>query len=230
MSAVAEPPNVVEVEPRRREQVGAVVVLVLEDPADEREAVRVNAGRRQSRRRGRRPRPASRRSRDPARRCPRTYPRSRARPPGRCRAARPSRRRSARRLPRGRLLLRPPPARRPAPGRWCSRRRSRAATSGSAPHVITSLMQWAARSAPQFAQRAALPREDELRAHRVGRRSQQPRVVERVKARESAEATWRPWTRRRRAAVRTTSAPFSMETPASSYVRPPTARVYAQAL
>ena len=48
-------------------------------------------------------------------------------------------------------------------------------------------MQWAARSAPQL-RSAPAAREDELRAHRVGRRGQQPRVVERMKPGERAEA------------------------------------------
>ncbi len=44
----AQRPRHVEVEARRSEQVGAVVVLVLEHLADEREAVRVHAGRREA--------------------------------------------------------------------------------------------------------------------------------------------------------------------------------------
>src|SRR6476620_11078423 len=40
----AQPPGDIEVEPGRREQVGPVVVLLLEDSADEGEAVRVDAG------------------------------------------------------------------------------------------------------------------------------------------------------------------------------------------
>src|SRR5581483_2913507 len=43
--AAAQRPHLPEVEPRRRQQIGAVVVLVLEDPPDEREAVRVDACR-----------------------------------------------------------------------------------------------------------------------------------------------------------------------------------------
>ena len=53
--AVAQPAHVVEVEARRREQVVAVVVLLLEHSPDEREAVRVHARRGEARRR-RRPR------------------------------------------------------------------------------------------------------------------------------------------------------------------------------
>ena len=41
---------------------------------------------------------------------------------------------------------------------------------------------------PAVAQGSSLPREDELRPHRVGGRRQQPRVVERMEAREGAEA------------------------------------------
>ena len=44
----AQAAHVVEVEPRRREQVVAVVVVLLEDAPDEREAVRVHAGRREA--------------------------------------------------------------------------------------------------------------------------------------------------------------------------------------
>ena len=46
--AAAEPADDVEVEARRREQVRAVVVLLLEHAPDEREAVRVDAGRREA--------------------------------------------------------------------------------------------------------------------------------------------------------------------------------------
>src|SRR5829696_381949 len=46
--ALAEPPDVVEVEPRRREQVVALVVLELEHTPHEREAVRVDARRREA--------------------------------------------------------------------------------------------------------------------------------------------------------------------------------------
>ena len=46
--AAAQPADVVEVEPRGREQVVAVVVLRLEDAPDEREAVRVDSGRREA--------------------------------------------------------------------------------------------------------------------------------------------------------------------------------------
>jgi hypothetical protein len=42
---VAQAPHVVEVEPRRREQVGTVVILELEHAPDEREAVCMDAGR-----------------------------------------------------------------------------------------------------------------------------------------------------------------------------------------
>ena len=45
MCVAAQAPDVVEVEPRRRQQVGAVVVLELEHRTDEREAVRVHARR-----------------------------------------------------------------------------------------------------------------------------------------------------------------------------------------
>ena len=44
----AQPADVVEVEPRRREQIGPVVVLELEHAPDEREPVRVHAGRGQA--------------------------------------------------------------------------------------------------------------------------------------------------------------------------------------
>ena len=47
-ASVAQPADVVEVQARRGEQVGAVVVLDLEDAAHEREAVRVDAGGRQA--------------------------------------------------------------------------------------------------------------------------------------------------------------------------------------
>src|SRR3954471_4070894 len=46
--AAAQPPRHVEVEPRRREQVGAVVVLLLEHASDEGEAVRVDPRRRKA--------------------------------------------------------------------------------------------------------------------------------------------------------------------------------------
>ena len=149
-ASVAQAADVVEVEPRRREQVGAVVVLVLEHAADEREAVRVDAGRREADRRRRR-----RSTREPS------ITRSRSTMPthvpakssslvavdagqlGRLAAderARP---------PRGRPRPRPRRARRPARARSGSRRRSRAGTAGRRRVVITSLMQCAARSAPQ---------------------------------------------------------------------------------
>src|SRR3954468_15638190 len=46
--AAAQPPGHTEVERRRCEQVGAVVVLLLEDAADERKAIGVDAGRREA--------------------------------------------------------------------------------------------------------------------------------------------------------------------------------------
>ena len=129
VGVAAERADVVEVQPRRREQVVAVVVLQLEHLPDEREAVRVDAGRREARRRRRPPRRGSRRSARRGRRSRRRWRRSRARPRGRRRAARPSRRRSARSRPPGRPPRRPRRARRPARGRAGSRPRSRAGTA-----------------------------------------------------------------------------------------------------
>ena len=122
----AQRADVVEVEPRRREQVVAVVVLLGEHRADEREAVRVDARRRESRRRRRRRGPASRRSARRGRRSRRRSRRSRARPRGRRPASPRSRRRRARSRPRGRPPPRPRRARRPARARAGWRRRSRA--------------------------------------------------------------------------------------------------------
>ena len=83
-----------------------------------------------------------------------------------------------------------------------SRRRSRAASSGSAPQVMTSLMQCAARSAPQLRSAAAGARDHQLRPDAVGRGGEQPPLVQRVEAREGAEALARRSTRLRRAAAR----------------------------
>ena len=94
-------------------------------------------------------RPPSRRSARRGRRRRRTCRRSRARRRGRSRAARPSRRRRARRPPRGTPRRRPRRARPPPRARSARRRRSRAASAASRPVVSTSLMQCAARSAPQ---------------------------------------------------------------------------------
>ena len=58
--AVPQAADVVQVQPRWREQVVAAVVLVREHATDEREAVRVDAGRAQARRSRRPPRRASR--------------------------------------------------------------------------------------------------------------------------------------------------------------------------
>ncbi len=69
-----EPPHVVEVEAGRREQVLSVVVLELEDPAHEREAVRMHARGAEARRSRRRLRSANRRSAARARRCRRRCP------------------------------------------------------------------------------------------------------------------------------------------------------------
>ena len=95
--AVAQPPHVVEVEPRRREQVVAVVVVLLEDPPDEREAVRVHAGRREADDGVAGLDASSRRSSSSRSTTPTHVPAKSSSPArGRCRAARRSRRRRAR--------------------------------------------------------------------------------------------------------------------------------------
>ena len=57
------------------------------------------------------------------------------------------------------------------------------------------------------AERAALPREDQLRPDRVGRRCEEPRAVERMEAGERAEPSWRRSTPRRRAGARRRRSP-----------------------
>ena len=129
LRAAAQRARLVEVEPGRGEQVGPVVVLGLEHPPDEREPVRVHAGRGEADHRVAGDDGRARRRARRGRRCRRTCRRSRARRRGRSRAARPSRRRRARRRPRGRprrLLRRAP---RPGRGRSPPPRRSRAASA-----------------------------------------------------------------------------------------------------
>ena len=111
----AEPADVVEVEPRRREQQIRVELRRPPDqPADEREAVRVQPRRRQPETTSppatREPSTRSARANHARRTCRR----SRAPPRGRRPASRRSRRRGARSRPRGRPPRRPRPAPRPA--------------------------------------------------------------------------------------------------------------------
>ena len=121
--------HVLEVEPRRREQVVTRVVLVLEHAPHEREAVRVHAGRREA---DHGVALLDRRAVDQ----PRALDEPDARPGevelaprGRCPGAQPSRRRRARRRPHGRPRQHPRRGPRPARGRSGSPRRSRGRTA-----------------------------------------------------------------------------------------------------
>ena len=116
-------PDVVEVEPRRREQEVGVEVVVAEDAADEREPVRVQAARRQADDHvpGSQREPSTRSAR---RTSPTIVPAKSSSPRGRSRAARPSRRRGSRSRHRGRRRPRRRRARRRRPGRASPRRRS----------------------------------------------------------------------------------------------------------
>ena len=187
VSGLAEAANVVEVEPRGGEQVRAVVVLVPEDAADEREAVRVDA-------RGRQP------DDDVTRRDRRAVDHAVALDDAHARArevelALPVDARQLGRLP-------------------ADQRDAGSATDlGGALHELHDLVGidlvrghvveqhervGAARRdvvdavggeiGAAIAQSASLAREHELRPHGIGRRREQPRVVERMEAREGAEA------------------------------------------
>ena len=143
LRAAAQRSRRVEIEAGRREQVVAVVVLGLEHAADEREAVRVDAGRRRSRSR-RRPATIVLPSISSARSTMPTQVPAKSSSPW-CvdaRAARPSRRRRARLRPGGRPRRRPRRARRPRRGGSRSPRRSRAASAAWAPqreHVVDAV-------------------------------------------------------------------------------------------
>ena len=142
VGARAQRAHLVEVEPVRREQQVGVEVVLADERADEREAVRVQTGGGEAEDdvAGRAARAVDELGR--GRRCRRTCRRSRARPRGRLRAARRSRRRSARSRRRGTPPRRPRRARPPAPARSGARRRSRAGRAARRPvheHVVDAV-------------------------------------------------------------------------------------------
>ena len=79
-------------------------------------------------------------------------------------------------------------------------------------------MQWAAMSAPQ-ARSARAARDDRLRPDRVGRGREQPPLVQRMQAREGAEARSRARRLGGRAEPLDDPSAVASETPAAAYVR-----------